>query len=399
MSADKRSVCLIASGLSGDNTRLQPWRYLLEAAKQLDQLGHPVTLISDDKSGMTGLHGIGVQRLASAGNPRWKANRALAESARQLNPDVIVWHVGLTSFLHQDFNLGLKKPALGIFTSPLYRARDLRAPGPGKLLAGYRLSRMAVIGSLLPAPLLRARMSGASLAALVVQTETTRRMLQRRALWQRPIHLIPPGVDGSWLRAHSQTSQEVRRTRGYAADDTLVVFFGSPAPLRGLPTLLEAFELARRSDGSLKLLALSRRQGNEPAWQGRRPSGAPLNTSGVQVIEGLLAPGELASYVAAGDVVALPFELVPSDAPLSLLEARALGKPLVTTRVACLPELAGPRAYLAQPGDRLGLAKALLQAAQQARQRKAGAHPPCDPTPAWGWEQVGAAWSQLIQSL
>ena len=396
-----KSIALISSGLGHSNLHLQPWHYLYKVAVQLHQLGHPVILIGDEQPAVVDLADIHVQYVASTRNPKWKTNQMLAKAVRQANPDVIVWHVGLISFFHQNFDLGLAKPAVGIFTSPLYRIKDLKRLSMGKLLAGYRLSGMAVIGSLLPTPLLRTWMRGVNLDALVVQTETTRRDLEGHRLWTRPMHVIPPGVDEVWLDGHSRTVQEIRRACGYSKGDKVVVFFGSPDPLRGLPTLPEAFELARSIDESMKLLVLSRQRSGTPGakrWGDSRGLD-PQESIGVRVVKGLLPPDILASYVAAGDVVVLPFELVPSDAPLSLLEARAMGKPLVTTRVACLPELAGEDAYLARLGDPAELALALLQATRE--HRFPGKRP--DPQPCnrsiMGWEKVGEAWSQLIQNL
>ena len=115
-----------------------------------------------------------------------------------------------------------------------------------------------------------------------------------------------------------------------------------------------------------------------------------------RLVSATLPAAELASYVAACDLAALPFELVPSDAPLAPLEARALGLPLVTTRLACLPELAqgGPH-ILAEPGDTGSLAAALLRAATQLRQL-----PPDDPAPApRPWEAVGEEWERYLFAL
>jgi glycosyltransferase involved in cell wall biosynthesis len=396
-----KSIALIISHLRPNNLRLQPWRYLCEVAAQLHRLGHAVTLIGDEAPSMAGLAGITVQRLASARNPQWKANRSLANAIRQVNPDIIIWHVGLTSFLHQNFDLGAGEPSIGIFTSPLYELKELMRLSPPKLIRGYQLSGMALMGSLLPSPLLRARMSRAGLEALVVQTETTRQSLQARRLWLRPLHVIPPGVDEVWRDSRPHPIDEIRRAWGYSENDTAVVYFGSPAPLRGLPTLLEAFKLAQQSNENLKLVVLSRQREGE--FDPRRlkelhwheTQGCPC----IQIVEGMLSPERLASVVAACDVVTLPFELVPSDAPLSLLEGRALGKPLITTRVTCLPELAGSHAYLAKPGSRAELTYALLQAAQELKQGGKGNNPQNKSRPVTGWEEVGAAWSQLVQNL
>ena len=181
MVKSRRSVCLITPNMGVNNVRLQPWRYLFEVAKQLNRMGHLVTFIGNVAPEIAELPGIRVQRLRSTRNLRWKENRILTEAVRQVNADVTIWHVGLTHFLYQNFELGLAKPAIGILTSPLYRVRDLKHLGLRKVIAGYRLSAMACVGSLLPDPFLRNRMRDASLDALVVQTHTTYRNLKRTA--------------------------------------------------------------------------------------------------------------------------------------------------------------------------------------------------------------------------
>jgi glycosyltransferase involved in cell wall biosynthesis len=401
MSANKRSVCLIAPGLSVNNVRLQPWRYLGEVVTQLRRLGHSITLIGKQVGGIPGLNDLSVHRLTSSSNLKWGKNRVLVRAIEQANPDVIVWHVGLTSFIHQNFDIGLRKCSIGIFTSPIYELKELMRLSPRKLISGYRLSGMALVGSLLPSALLRARMWRAELDALVVQTETTRKCLQGRRLWSRKVQVIPPGVDRVWRNGRLHSIDDIRRKWGYSEEDTLVVYFGSPAPLRGLPVLLEAIKLARRSNENLKLLVLSRQRDGEfgPTRLKDLCRYETQDPTGIHVVKGLLSPHRLASIVSACDVVALPFELVPSDAPLSLLEGRALGKPLVTTRVACLPELAGDQAYLALPGEPTELAVALLHAAQGLKRPGAGNNPQYETQPVSSWEDVGTAWSQLIQNL
>jgi glycosyltransferase involved in cell wall biosynthesis len=114
------------------------------------------------------------------------------------------------------------------------------------------------------------------------------------------------------------------------------------------------------------------------------------------VIDGFLDPDVLLAYVAAADIVALPFELVPSDAPLSLLEAAALGKPLVTTNTACLPELAAYTAhFIAEPADTHSLAETLICAAHYSRQ----SINPEKPTFSRTWAEMGADWAAFLESM
>ena len=118
---------------------------------------------------------------------------------------------------------------------------------------------------------------------------------------------------------------------------------------------------------NLKLVILSRRRPNEWVREDHALNRLLQDhclEPHVKVISGFLEPDALVSNVADADIITLPFELLPSDAPLSILEALALGKPIVTTRVACLPELVSSgEGYLAEPGDPNSLSEAIERAA------------------------------------
>jgi glycosyltransferase involved in cell wall biosynthesis len=101
-------------------------------------------------------------------------------------------------------------------------------------------------------------------------------------------------------------------------------------------------------------------------------------------------------------MIALPFELVPSDAPLSLLEVKALGKPIITTNLACIPELvANARSYLAFPSNPISLAAAIKSAAEYITSlEKADKSKIIEELKVSlrSWHQMGIEWSNLIDS-
>lgn len=399
MSAPSKKIVLISGGIAEHQLRLQPWRYLHEVVRQLGGLGHDVTVISDGgpTADREAVQGVSVARIPSVSSTRWQANAQLRALVRRLAPDVLLWHVGLTSFLHQRPAWASDIPTVGIFTSPIYRSAELSRLGLRRIAQGYRLSGAHVLGTLLPKLLVRRSVNQGALRALVVQTEATRRRLLGYGLQSERIRVISPGIDSIWAEAPAES--QLRGQLGYDRGDTVVLYFGSPAPLRGLHSLIRALEIARCADASIKLLVLSRRHADELAREdadlARLLSHSQIKPH-VRVVSGYLAEAALVDHVAACDVVALPFELVPSDAPLSLLEAQALGKPVITTRIGCLEELVarGPR-YLAEPGDPHTLALALRQAASDLRTGRCRMARP----PARGWQQMGIEWSAFIQSL
>jgi len=392
------------------NRRLQPWRYVHEVARQLSLHGHQVTIVSDGQDYLPSeelLHGVRVLRVASVRNFHWKPNRQLQSVVQQIRPDHILWNVGLTSFLHQQLWLGDDMPVVGVFTSPIYTSRDMSRLGLGRITSGYRLSAVHLAGAFLPRTMLRRSLSGGRLKQLVVQTSATRQSLLQGGLLGKSITLIPPGVDPAWQAAGHDVACEMRAVLGYKAADHVVLYFGSPAPLRGLHTLLRALKIARQEDPSLKLVILNRRRADEllreDADLRRLLSDTEISTY-VNVVSGFLDEEHLVRNVAACDIVALPFELVPSDAPLSLLEAQALGKPVVTTNLVCLPELVahGPH-YLATPSSDNSLARELVRAARDLSTQSGNARVSSKQDLPWAqtrsWEQVGEEWMHFIDSL
>jgi glycosyltransferase involved in cell wall biosynthesis len=401
VSARRPSVCLITSGLEAGHLRLQPWRYLHQVARQLAGHGHPVNVISDGYPRLPGhqlLGGVSVYRRRSVSNPWWRPDKNLQKTIQRLNPEVVLWHVGLTSFLYQRLACPGAVPIVGIFTSPLYDFRQLYRLGWRKLGAGRDLSAVHLLGSLAPRPLLRwLAKKNRQLKCLVVQTRTTQAQIVNLALWPGPVEVIPPAVDGIWRNFNPNGQTMTRARLGYAPGQKIVVYYGPPASLRGLPTLIHAFEKARLRQPALELLILCRLPADKPA-AGQAVLNQLLATSPareyIKLVSGHLPAARLVGYVATADVVALPFEIVPSDAPLSPLEAIALGKPLVTTDVACLPELLGHNlGYITRPADPAALADSLLKAIREDHNRVPGS------TYTRSWADVGREWSTLFQKL
>jgi glycosyltransferase involved in cell wall biosynthesis len=402
MGNKKCSVCIIIYGLNPSNRVLQPWRYLTEVAIQLSKLGHAVTILTETGPGtktMTEIGGVPVQQLSSVRCFKWSPNPELWAAIDVINPKVVIWSVGLTSFLHQQYPYLSGRSQIGIFSSPIYSLRNLSRLGLFKLVANYSLSMIHVVGALSPGWLLKYGCRRSKLQYLVTQTRTTRKVLSNR-FWDGPLHVIPPAVDEIWL-SNKTMNKDVRRRFGFAPDDFVVMYCGSPAPLRGLQLLIRAVALAHQVRPEIRLLILNRRRNNELEKEslGFQKSITELKLQHiVKVVDGFLEPESLVEIASASDAIALPFELVPSDAPLSVLEACALRKPLITTRVVCLPELVdGYRAYLAEPGNLSSLAQKLIQAAGDAvfiPNEKLFESPP----PRL-WPQVGYDWSRFIESL
>ena len=408
--SEYKSVCLITGGYTQKNLRLQPWRYLSEVAQQLAGQGHAVTVITDsDPNGSDAdnatatVDGVTVRRIPSVNRYWWQHNATLRDAVQCSHPSVILWHLGLPSFLHQRIDGWPAVPVLGIFPGLVYKPAELWRLGIKRLAKGYKLSAIHVAGMLVPRQLVRGPMTDGRLNGLVVQTQSTCRRLIESGVHPGHVRVIPPGVDEIWATTNCHAQCAARQRLGYTEQDKVILFFGSPAPLRGLHSLIRAVALARESDPSIKLLVLNRRRRDELIQEDaelRRLLENSAVAAHIHVISGFLPPLELSQQVAATDIVALPFELVPADAPLSILEAQALGKPIVTTRVASLPEMAAAgTSYLAEPADPMSLANALLKAAADLDQKRRNEQTEAPKRTIRTWQKVGEEWSQLLQAF
>jgi glycosyltransferase involved in cell wall biosynthesis len=383
-----RTVCVIVGGMTNENITLQPWRYLAEIFRQLDEIGHPVTLITDSTDNLKNMGSITIKQLPSVSNPYWRENSALVKTLQEVKPEVLIVNFGFFSFFHQRLSIWSGYRTIGIITSPYYTFDDFKKAGLINALMNIRFYSVHLFTALLPKIWLRNKMSSAKFKQLVMQTQTLKDALLSNKFWNNTIQVIPPGIDEIWQKNHINSNEEIRTTLGFNSEDWVVVFFGSAAPLRGLPDLLKAAEIARKQIKSFKLLILCRPDGHS------NPEKLITGDNGyISLLREQLAPEALSNYVAASDAAALPFRMVPSDAPLSLLEAQALGKPIITTRTACLPELVKTgQYYLANPADPADLANALIRAWQERKIIPKNSYSRL-------WKEVGADWCRLVQNL
>jgi glycosyltransferase involved in cell wall biosynthesis len=242
------------------------------------------------------------------------------------------------------------------------------------LSSNYQLIATHVVGTLVPDLLVARAVKEQRLKGIITLSETTRQYLLQKGVPADRTWVVPPGVDENWL-AGCITDEErnvLRAELGFGSSRFLVAYFGSPAPVRGLHTTLRAIERAAQSNPELGMIVLSRRHSDE--W---RRQAAQLDElicrdglrDRVKVVDGYLEQEDLIRYLLASDIVCLPFELVPSDVPLSILEAMALGKGVIGTEVACLPELlADGRGFLVPPASVSALTRQIQLLANQPEQ-------------------------------
>ncbi len=182
-------------------------------------------------------------------------------------------------------------------------------------------------------------------ARVITPTEVVATAIREHyGLTDERVTAVPLGVDASWFSAPAATSAWLGE-RGLP--DDFFVFVGSLDPRKNLPRLLEAHAALRATTPGAPDLVLAGPAGREQALQGR---------PGVH-LTGWLDDADLRGLVAASRALVLPS--TDEGFGLPVLEALAVGRPVVVSDLPVFHEVAGPHAFAGSPHDPESLAVAL----------------------------------------
>ena len=189
----------------------------------------------------------------------------------------------------------------------------------------------------------------------VVLTQAQRRQLPGGEDRSR-VRVIHNAVDADDPAPVSAGGPAVRRALNIEAGTPLVVVVSRLSPEKGVDVFLRAFQLLLRQAAGARAVIVGDGSSREPLERLARALGLD---NAAQFVGYTPAPGD---YLLAADLVVLPSrsECIPNVA----LEAMALGKPVVATRVGGVPEVIedGQSGLLVPSEDEPALAAAMVKA-------------------------------------
>ncbi|WP_229723529.1 GT4 family glycosyltransferase PelF [Deinococcus aerolatus] len=141
-------------------------------------------------------------------------------------------------------------------------------------------------------------------------------------------------------------------------DASVVSWVGRIDPLKDIETLIRAFDLVRRRNAGAQLrLFGGTPAGNEGYLYQCQSLTQQLNLTEHVTFEGRI--DDITDAYRAGQVVALTS--VSEGFPYTVIEAMAMGRPPVATRVGGVPEAVGDAGLIVRPRDVMGVASALTR--------------------------------------
>lgn len=179
--------------------------------------------------------------------------------------------------------------------------------------------------------------------------------LERRIGRPGQFVVIPSGVDLDAVRAGALSREEARRRLGVPADSLLLVGVGRLVPVKGFDLLVRALPAIVREVPAARLLLV-----------GEGPERAALEAEarGLGVAERLVLVGahaEVVLFLSAADLLVAPSR--NEGLGRALVEAMALGRPVVATRVGGIPAVVidGETGRLVPPENPDALAGAVIE--------------------------------------
>jgi glycosyltransferase involved in cell wall biosynthesis len=179
------------------------------------------------------------------------------------------------------------------------------------------------------------------------------------------LRIVKNGVDTHTYRRDPVARERVRAELGLSQDQPLVVAVGSLYPVKGHAILLEAFARTRAHDPAAQLAIV----GDGPLRGALEEQIRQLGLAGAARILGRRA--DIPDVLNAADLFVM--SSLSEGLPLALLEAMAVGLPVISTAVGGIPEVVVPNqtGWLAAPADADDLAEKIRFALQHRELRSA----------------------------
>src|SRR5262245_45642233 len=171
--------------------------------------------------------------------------------------------------------------------------------------------------------------------------------------WQSRVEVLVHGVDLDAVRAHAEDRADVRRELGITDDELLVVTVANYRTAKGYPYLLRAAAQLRDEGAPVRFAVVGQGQREADVEQLH----AELGLDGTMTLLGYRP--DAVRVTAAADVFALAS--LHEGLPVAVMEAQALGVPVVATEVGGLREAVANdvSGLLVPPADPGALAVAL----------------------------------------
>lgn len=360
------NISIFISNFSKKTVILQPWNYAYKIANALASLGNNVTLFTNRQSGFFPASSFldAPFRLLTVSGFR-SLNGGDLRIIEKEEPDVIYWFGNSLSGISIRKAKCLQIPLVLHISAPHYSLSDLRSLSLRDALRHW----IHLLTAVPPGSIVVRMLNDDTIGFITVPNEVMKNRLSELGVSKEKIMVAPLSFEAKgFIYADSKTMLNARKELGFGKEEFIATYLGSPDTVRGTDILLRSANILKSRLRDFTIVILSRRDHIERSedekmlFQLLRKNDLP---DVVKIVPGILSKEIVKSYLSASNVIVLPFKITQCEPPLAILEAMAIGKPVVTTKTCGLHEIIDfDRGFLVRPKDANDLARALYYLSQ-----------------------------------
>lgn|GEM_PF-4956664 len=337
------NILLVCEGITESSIIAQPWKHVYELARRMIKYGHQVKILTNHK----GKKSICKEEINGVPIHRIKKGKFLFDSGdllKYLNDDrvdVINWHGSdVWSTIHLwRIRRKLENNVVWTLHSGPLSIHDFKSLKFTELFTLYRFWNN-VLNALIPSWIVKEWINLPEIKQVITLSQRLKEYLIKNGITNESrVKVIRSGVDVEEFNPLNQKmilENELFEINN--DDDKIILYFGPLSTFRGVDTLLAAIPKIAKKFPSARLILLAR--GSLSTKEERKLEKMAKNTKNVHVVKGILKDKILMGYLSLADVVVLPFKFWPQvECPLTLLEAMAMAKPVISTNVGAIPEI------------------------------------------------------------
>ena len=324
------------------NLPLQPWLTIYRVAMGLSDEGHSVHVITDEGIAEE-YDGIKINVVSSLQGTNSKQIGRMLQAIKPNN--VIVTITPLSLVTAGWYQILEQYSSYGYISYPFYTVKQVLKAFPYLSCRDrWEYGRHLLVPKSIWTDRLVRHFSG-----VICQSRYTAKKIESLTEYRIPSYVIPPGIDKE-LWASGSKRKSVSRDGQY-------LYLGTASRIRGFFLLLKAFALIPIPDIRLKILS---RGADESSVKNLQEGIKRLNIEKqVSIRGGWIKPDELKRQIQSAAAVLFPFILVPSELPVSVLEAIYCGTPVIVSDLVGLPEVVGNAGIVVPHADVKKMASAI----------------------------------------
>jgi len=332
-------ILFVCEGFNKYSINAQPWKHVFEVSRRLQNKGHDICVLTDvncysPRNEIIG--GVHVRRIKKG-----KFLFDVEELTKSLNEDfdIINWNAsGALSSLHflrvKDFRKNLiwtlHAGVIGLSDFRNLKVADI--PFLGKFWNNILYSIRSDI-------FVKRAVESPNLKMVITLSKRLKNYLVSLGVKDEMVRVIYSGVDVETFALKSEEYiEKAREQMGFENDEPIILYYGPLTPFRGVDELINAIPKVSSRFQHANFLFLARTSKMDQKSRTLREHLIKLKN--VSLVKGVLNQKLLVKYLNIADIIVLPFRFWPYvECPLTVLEAMAVGKPVITTFTGAIPEI------------------------------------------------------------